>query len=172
MVFAMKMRLDSTYGLPNLFDFKINHFHLTSRMVIQQFKFWQENIIIFKNNNQDFMLVLKLNCLQTQHSHRRQLMHSHTSSPKQYSHTIRASPPLHPIQSDTDALLSQSAQLLHTRLVTKNVQNDRPAVAAYCNNTKIMSIFLCNQVISFRDTYYDTYMCIKIGKRTFISAVC
>ena len=89
------------------------------------------------------MLVLKLNCLQTQHSHRRQLMHSHTSSPKQYSHTIRASPPLHPIQSDTDALLSQSAQLLHTRLVTKNVQNDRPAaVAAYCNNTKIMYLFM------------------------------
>ena len=103
------------------------------------------------------MLVLKLNCLQTQHSHRRQLMH--TSSLKQYSHTIRASPPLHPIQSDTDALLSQSAQLLHTGLVTKNVQNDRPAVATYCNNTKIMSIFLCNQVISFRDTYYNTYMC-------------
>ena len=47
MVFAMKMRLNCTYGLPNLCDFKINHLHLTSRMVIQQFKVWRENIIIF-----------------------------------------------------------------------------------------------------------------------------
>ena len=49
MVFAIKMLLDSTYGLLKLFEFKYNHFKslFQAKYEFKDSDFWQENMQIF-----------------------------------------------------------------------------------------------------------------------------